>query len=109
MGLTNVTIRFQNNVLHHGEANGKLMIVRRSGFDAVSGLREDLVTREDGDFFARLSRVGETRYEPALVVFNTWRRAHQLGWIRLQWIWMTNTIAFAVTGKPLAKEWKPLR
>jgi GT2 family glycosyltransferase len=64
--------------LHRGETSGKIMIVRRSAFDAVKGFREDLVTREDADFFLRLSRIGRTRYDPPLLIYHGARRAHKL-------------------------------
>lgn len=109
LGLTNLSIRLQNNILHIGETVGKMMIVRRSAFEAVGGLNENLITREDGDFFKRLSKIGRTRYEPRLVIYNSWRRAHQLGWVRLMSIWMVNTLNVALFKKSISKEWKAIR
>lgn len=108
-GLLNLTLRIQNNLLHKGEASGKFMLVRRSAFDMVHGFREDLVTREDGDFFYRLSRVGRTIYDPSLLVYHGARRAHALGWPRLWYIWTMNTIWFALFNKSLEDDWTPVR
>ena len=74
-GILNATLRLQNNVFHRGEASGKIMVVRKSAFEKVSGLREDIATREDGDFFYRLSKVGKTLFDPSLMVFHGARRA----------------------------------
>jgi len=109
LGIINASIRFQNNVLHTGEAMGKIMLMRRSAFDAVGGFREDLITREDGDMFKRLARIGETRFDPRLTVYNTWRRAHQLGWIKLMSIWMFHTFYVGLFNKSFIKEWKAVR
>lgn len=108
-GYLNMLIRFQNNILHKGEANGKFMLVRRSAWEATRGLREDIHTREDGDFFYRLSRIGTTVFDPTLTVYHAARRAHQIGWTRLWYIWTVNTIYFAFTNKSLAKDWTPIR
>jgi glycosyltransferase involved in cell wall biosynthesis len=108
-GYLNAVIRLQNNVLHKGEANGKFMLVRHSAFTTVQGFREDLVTREDGDFFYRLSRVGRTVYDPSLHIFHEARRAHTIGWARLWYIWTVNTIYFGLFNKSLEDDWTPIR
>lgn len=108
-GFLNLALRIQNNLLHKGEASGKFMLVRRSAFEAVRGFREDLVTREDGDFFYRLSRVGRTVYDPSLRIYHGARRAHAIGWPRLWYIWTMNTIWFALFNKSLEDDWTPVR
>jgi len=108
-GILNTTLRFQNNVLHHGEASGKNMVVRRTAFEKVGGFREDIATREDGDFFYRLSRVGKTLYDPSLMVYHRARRAHHVGWVRLWYIWISNSVCFALFNKTLADDWTPVR
>lgn len=108
-GILNMTLRFQNNVLHRGEASGKNMVVRKSAFEKVNGFREDIATREDGDFFYRLSRVGRTIFDPKLVVYHGARRAHKVGWLKLWYIWISNSIYFALFNKTLADDWTPVR
>ncbi|MCR4280857.1 MAG: glycosyltransferase [Candidatus Kaiserbacteria bacterium] len=108
-GFLNVITRLQNNVLHKGEASGKIMVVRRSAFEKITGFREDLVTREDGDFFYRLSRVGRTIFDPKLAVFHGARRAHKIGWLKLWTIWTVETIYFAIFNKSKADDWTPIR
>lgn len=108
-GIFNVILRIQNNIFHKGEASGKLMIVRREAFEHVGGLREDLVTREDGDFFERLSHIGRTHFDPELMIYHAARRAHAVGWARLWWIWIQNIVAFAILKRPIADDWTPVR
>ena len=107
--ILNASLRFHNNVLHRGEASGKNMIVRRSTFEQVKGFREDLVTREDGDFFCRLSKVGRTVYDPSLMVYHGSRRAHKIGWLRLWYIWIANTIWVTLFDRAIADDWTPVR
>ena len=108
-GFLNALLRFQNNILHKGEASGKFMLVRRAAFEKIGGFREDLVTREDGDFFYRLSRVGRTYFDPKLKVYHGARRAHRIGWARLWFIWTINTASVALFNKTIADDWTPIR
>lgn len=108
-GIVNLLGRVFNNVFHHGEGAGKFMMVKRSAFERIGGFREDLATREDGDFFNRLSRIGETSFDPAFFVYHGARRAHKLGWARLWWIWTVNVVSFSLFDRAVSKEWKAVR
>jgi glycosyltransferase involved in cell wall biosynthesis len=108
-GILNTTLRFQNNTLGNGEASGKNMVVRKSAFDKVGGFRVDIATREDGDFFFRLSRIGKTLFDPKLLVYHGARRAHRVGWAHLWYIWLSNSVYFFLFNKTLADDWTPVR
>ena len=103
----NFVHKLKNNVFHVGEASGKFQMIRRSAFERLGGYREDLVTREDGDMFARLSKIGKARLEPSLTVYHTGRRAHVIGWPKLLSIWMINTLWVAIFNTSKSKEWLP--
>jgi glycosyltransferase involved in cell wall biosynthesis len=108
-GFLNTQIRFMNNVLHIGEASGKFILVSRDAFKKIGGFREDLNTREDGDFFYRLSKIGKTVFDPSLLVYHGARRPHAIGWARLWWIWIVNSISFVLFDKAIADDWTPIR
>lgn len=108
-GILNLGIRIKNNWLGIGEVSGKFMMVRKGTFEKVGGLRDDLVTREDADFFWRISHIGATRFDPKLMIYHPARRAHTIGWIKLWWIWMRNTVWVALFDTAIEKEWKPVR
>jgi glycosyltransferase involved in cell wall biosynthesis len=107
--ILNTILVIMNNVFHRGEASGKCMMARRSAFDAIGGFRDDLVTREDADFFLRLSKIGRTLCDRNLVVLHGARRAHKLGWWYLWGLWTVNSIAVRVSGTALSKDWTPIR
>ncbi len=108
-GVLNITMRITNNILHRGEASGKFMIVRASAFRQVGGFREKLVTREDGDFFLRLSHIGRTIYDPKLMIFHGARRAHRIGWWKLWRVWIANSISVALFDEVVTEDWTPVR
>lgn len=108
-GILNQSIRFKNNVLNVGEVSGKFMMVRKSAFEIVGGLRDDLITREDADFFWRISKKGKTRYFQNLMIFHGARRAHRIGWWRLWYVWLFNWMWVSLFDTAYEKEWVPIR
>ena len=98
--------RIRNNVCHKGDApGGEFQMVRARAFHSLGGYREDLVTCEDRDLFARLAGLGRVRSDPQLTVFHTGRRAHNIGWPRLILVFFVNRISFRLRGKAFSKEW----
>ena len=102
----NITHYIKNNILRMGEAPGKFQIITREAFQKVHGYREDLVTREDADLFARLSKIGMTRYDGSIEILHSGRRAHAIGWPKLLSIWMINTFWLVVFGKTRTLNWE---
>jgi glycosyltransferase involved in cell wall biosynthesis len=108
--LTNLVTRIRNNVWQKGDApGGEFQMVRRAAFDSVGGYRDELVTCEDRDLFARLAGIGRVLTDPELTVFHTGRRAHNIGWPRLILLFFVNRISFRLRGKVVSTEWKPER
>ncbi len=101
--------RVKTNILHLDEASGKFQMIRRDAFSKVNGYREDLITREDGDMFWRLSKIGRNYYDPTITVKHTGRRAHKVGWPKLLSIWMFETFYVMMFNKSYTKSWKDIR
>lgn len=108
-GFLNNAVRFQNNVLKKGESTGEFQMIRKEAFDKVGGFREDLITREDGDMFFRLSRIGRTFFDPTLRVLHTGRRAHKIGWPKMIFLWFINSLSVFIFNKAYSKEWTVVR
>jgi glycosyltransferase involved in cell wall biosynthesis len=102
-------LRLQNNVLHFGGSGGEFQMITTEAFKRIGGFDEDLAAAEDMDLFRRLSNVGGTRFENALTVYHTGRRAHATGWRRLIWEWFTNTTSVWFLRRSASKEWKEIR
>lgn len=108
--LRNKAVRFVNNTLRRGEcAGGEFQMVRRAAFETVGGYRAELVTCEDRDLFMRLAKIGRTKSDGALTVYHSGRRPHIEGWPRLIARFFVNSISFSLRGRPVTKEWKPVR
>lgn len=97
--------RLKNNVFHIGESSGKFQMMRKSTFEKVGGYNVGLVTREDADLFNRLAKLGRTLCDPKLVIYHSGRRAHAIGWPRLLFTWMIESVWVALFGKALSKNW----
>ena len=84
-------------------------MIQREAFTRLGGFRVDLVTIEDADMFRRLSTIGKTMIDPEFTVFHTGRRVHQLGWPRLIFTWLINSVFVTVYNRSFTKEWRAIR
>lgn len=107
--VVNRLFQIQNNFLHIGAAAGEFQMVRAEVFKKLGGYNEAMVVGEDNDFFAKLSRLGQTWAEPSLRVFHTSRRAHSIGWIKLLFLWLINFAYMKILKKSFSREWKVIR
>jgi len=89
--------------------SGKFMLMRRASFVAIGGFRENLVTREDGDFFLRLKKIGMVIFDPSLTILYSGRREHAWGWPKLLFIWTRDVAAVTLFDRSMSKEWIDVR
>ena len=108
-GLDNIITRTYNNILHHGTGSGKCIIVRKETFERIGGFREDLIFREDCNLLKRISKIGKTRYDPALIAYHSGRRIHRIGVIRFYYSWILNGLYVVFLDRARDKEWTPIR
>ena len=105
----NIVHYVKNDLLHVGEAPGKFQMIRREAFEKLHGFREDLVSREDGDMFQRLNKIGRTIADAKLIIYHSGRRSRAIGWPKLLYIWMRDSFSVAVSNKSRSKEWVAFR
>ena len=84
-------------------------MVRKEAFRKVGGFDEKLVVCEDQTLFYRLSKIGRTRADLSLVVYEQGRRAHAMGWLRLYYVWAINILSVVLFRRSLDREWKEIR
>ena len=103
LGITNMLLHLQ--VM----GSGKFMMTRRSSYDAIGGLDENLIAGEDQDFFRRLKKIGTVIHDPKLTFLYSGRREHAWGWPKLIYIWMRELLSILIFGKSVSKEWSTIR
>lgn len=109
MFVVNLIFRVQNNILHVGAASGEFQMVRNSAFKKVGGYDENLAVAEDIEFFQRVAKIGTTLCVKSLLLWNTGRRPHKLGWPRLIYYWIINFFYMTFLKRSAHKEWQPIR
>lgn len=96
------------NVIRFGAAGGEFQMIKKEAFLQVKGFDPILSVSEDMDLFWRLAKIGRTKLPLELKVYHTGRRAHKIGWPRLLWQWVSNTISVFFFKKS-DDEWKEIR
>ncbi len=108
-GIVNRIHQISNNLLHTGTASGEFQMIRRKAFEQIDGYNEKLVVGEDNDLFSRLSKIGRTHINTALYVWHTSRRAKNMGWPKLLFLWLYNSLHIKLFKRAWSKEWNPIR
>lgn len=105
LGYFNNFFYFENKI-GIGMGRGNCQIVRATAFRQVHGYNERLVAAEDYDLFRRLRRVGEVRFFWPLVVYESPRRFRKLGYIKVAWLWLVNSVSYLFVGRSRSKRWQ---
>ncbi len=105
--IINAVRRIDNNVFHNGMASGEFQMIRRDVFEKLHGYNEFLPIAEDLELFERLSKVGRTYFDWDLKVYTINRRAKQLGWEKLLWLWGVNYVYMKFLKRSYSTEWPP--
>ncbi len=107
--LFNLYMRILNGIFGIGIAAGEFQMFRKSSFDQIGGYNGALVASEDVNIYYRLSRIGKIKFIHKLTMYHSGRRAHKIGWPKLLYQWMMNTVWAVFTSKSYTNEWKPIR
>jgi glycosyltransferase involved in cell wall biosynthesis len=99
----------QNNIFGHGATCGEFQMMTADIFKKLGGYKEHLTIGEDMDLFYRISRVGDTRTDPGLLLYHTGRRPHKIGWPKLLCEWVSNSFHRNIFDKSYSEEWKVIR
>ncbi len=98
-----------NNVFRFGGGPGEFLFVKTEAFRKINGFREDLPVAEDYDLFRRLKKIGRLMTYPRLTILHSGRRAHNIGWPKLLFMWFVNNVSLILFNRSVHKEWKPIR
>jgi len=98
-----------NNICSIAAAPGEFQMVRAEAFKKTGGYNEKLAAGEDYDFFKRMGKLGDTRFNLHLKVYHTGRRAHVVGWPKLLFTWGMNAFSVWFLNKAVSEEWTEVR
>ncbi len=108
-GIMNYIYYISNNFFHIGQSAGEFQIIQKDIFKKLNGYNEKLSAAEDIDMFSRLSKIGRTKVDRNLKIFQSPRRPHQVGWPRLLSSWFRNAMSSKLFKKSCDKEWEVIR
>jgi glycosyltransferase involved in cell wall biosynthesis len=98
-----------NNILGFGVSGGEFQMMRKSDFERLGGYNEKLAASEDMDMLGRLAKIGKASIDKNLIVYQTGRRAHKVGWPKLLYLWLANSLSMMLHKKSYSKEWEVVR
>jgi len=90
-------------------SRGEFFAIRKSAFMRVKGFDENIPCVEDHELANRLSRLGKFVFISDLTVYESLRRFHKLGLLRVVGTWLMDYLSFVFRGKPQSKVWQPVR
>ncbi len=103
----NLLIRTTTKFKPH--SRGEFFTARKAAFQQANGFDETMPCLEDHDLAHRLSRLGKFVFISDLTVYESLRRFRQLGFWKVVSTWIVDYVFFMLRGKPLSREWKPIR
>lgn len=92
-----------------GMGRGECHIIKRNYFENLGGYDENLYAGEDYDLYKRLRRKGNIVFAKNLVVYESPRRYRKLGYPKVIYNWLINSVFVTLFKKSVSKEWEPVR
>lgn len=104
----NAYFRFLNT-LGMGMGRGECQVIRRTTYNKVGGYRKDLGAGEDFELFTRVRREGKVLFINDFVVYESPRRYHKWGYLKILIAWFLNSSASLIFKKSFYKSWDLVR
>ena len=97
------------NFLGMGMGRGECQVIRKSTYNKVGGYRKDLHAGEDFELFTRIRRQGKVLFINDFVVYESPRRYHKLGYLKILTAWFLNSSTSLIFKKSFYKSWDLVR
>jgi glycosyltransferase involved in cell wall biosynthesis len=104
----NVYVRVLN-FIGIGMARGECQIVKKKIYNEIGGYNFNLFAGEDFELSTRLRKKGKILFSPEIVVYESPRRYHSWGYIRIIISWFMNSMTSWFLKKSVSKKWEPVR
>lgn len=97
------------NKIGIGASGGEFQMIRVEAFKKAGGFNEELAASEDMEMFWKLAKIGRTHLEKSLFIYQSGRRAHKTGWLKLLLEWSSNCVSAFLLKKSRSKVWEEVR
>lgn len=92
-----------------GMGRGECQVIRREVFEQVGGYNNKCAAGEDFELYKRIRKLGKIFYSKNIYVFESPRRFRKLGYLRVSFSWILNSISVIFRKKSLHNKWEQIR
>jgi glycosyltransferase involved in cell wall biosynthesis len=97
------------NLLGIGMMRGECQIIKRSVYDEVGGYNFNLYAGEDFELSTRIRKNGKILFSKDFVIYESPRRYHTWGYLKIILSWFLNSISSWFLKKSFNKKWEEIR
>jgi len=100
---------FLLNILGIGMARGECQILYKNMYYEVGGYNINLSAGEDFELSTRIRKKGKILFERSITLYESPRRYHAWGYLRIMFSWFMNSTSSWIFNKSIFKKWEPIR
>ena len=97
------------NFLGIGMARGECQLIRKDVYNSVGGYNPALNAGEDFELSTRLRKKGKILFARDITVYESPRRYHQWGYLKIIYSWFVNSMSSWIFKRSVSKKWEPVR
>lgn len=97
------------NVIGIGMMRGECQIIRREIYDEAGGYNYNLYAGEDFELSTRIRKKGKILFSKDFVIYESPRRYHTWGYLKIIISWFLNSISSWLLKKSYNKKWEEIR
>ncbi|MCX7876372.1 MAG: glycosyltransferase [Melioribacteraceae bacterium] len=97
------------NSIGIGMMRGECQIIRKSVYENVGGYNINLYAGEDFEISTRIRKKGKILFAKNLIIYESPRRYHSWGYIKILFSWFLNSISSWFLKKSFNKKWEEIR
>lgn len=97
------------NFLNIGMARGECQLIRKDIYEKTGGYNPVLNAGEDFELSTRIRKEGRILFARDIIVYESPRRYHQWGYLRIVYSWFVNSTTSWLFKRSLFEKWEPVR
>lgn len=97
------------NLIGIGMMRGECQVIKKEIYDKVGGYNYNLYAGEDFELSTRIRKTGKILFAKNIIIFESPRRYHTWGYIKIILSWFLNSISSWFLKKSFNKKWEEIR